>query len=76
MFDTDTKLLIWHEGSRGQLCLQAVDSIAWAVARKYEWGDTRAYAQIVDCIVSEEGIAEARSQPAVSTGRLGSVSLT
>jgi hypothetical protein len=26
-------LLIWHEDSRGQLCLQAVDSVAWAIAR-------------------------------------------
>lgn len=55
----DARLLIWHEDSRGQLCLQAVDSVAWAIARKYEWGDARAYAQIADRIVAEEVIAEA-----------------
>lgn len=55
----DARLLIWREDSRGQLCLQAVDSVAWAIARKYEWGNVRAYAQIADRIVAEEVIAEA-----------------
>ncbi len=49
-------LLIWHEDSRGNLCLQAVDYVAWAIARKYEWGDLRAYARITDKIVIEEVI--------------------
>lgn len=47
----DARLLIWHEDSRGQSCLQAVDSVAWAIARKYEWGDGRTYAQIADRII-------------------------
>lgn len=47
-------LLIWHEDSRGQLCLQAVDFVAWAIARKYEWRDERAYVRIASRIVVEE----------------------
>jgi hypothetical protein len=50
-------LLIWHEDSRGDLCLQAVDYVAWAIARKYERGDLRAYSQIADKIVVEDVIA-------------------
>lgn len=49
-------LLIWHEDSRGNLCLQAVDYVAWAIARKYERGDFRAYRQIADKIVVEDVI--------------------
>ena len=49
-------LLIWHEDSRGNLCLQAVDYVAWAIARKYEWGDFQAYGQIADKIVVEDVI--------------------
>lgn len=56
--DAHTRLLIWHEDSRDQLCLQAVDSVAWAIARKYEWGDGRAYTQIADRILVEEVFAE------------------
>ena len=47
-------LLIWHEDSRGQLCLQAVDYVAWAIARKYEWGDERAYVQIASRVIVEK----------------------
>lgn len=56
--NTHTGLLIWHEDSRGQLCLQAVDAVAWAIARKYEWSDARAYAQIAGRILVEDVIAE------------------
>ena len=49
-------LLIWHGDSRGNLCLQAVDYVAWAIARKHEWGDLQAYARIADKIVVEEVI--------------------
>jgi len=49
-------LLIWHEDSRGDLCLQAVDYVVWAIARKYEHGDLRAYKQIADKIVIEDVI--------------------
>jgi hypothetical protein len=49
-------LLIWHEDSRGDLCLQAVDYVVWALARKYEHGDLRAYKQIADKIVIEDVI--------------------
>lgn len=49
-------LLIWHEDSRGNLCLQAVDYVAWAIARKYEHGDFQAYGQIADQIVVEDVI--------------------
>lgn len=49
-------LLIWHEDSRGKLCLQAVDYVAWAIARKYEWGDLQAYVRIADKIAVEEVI--------------------
>ena len=51
-------LLIWHEDSQGQLCLQAVDFVAWAIARKYEWGDESAYAHIASRIAVEEVINE------------------
>lgn len=50
-------LLIWHEDSRGNLCLQAVDYVAWAIARKYERGDFQAYRQIAGKIVVEDVIA-------------------
>lgn len=50
-------LLIWHEDSRGSLCLQAVDYVAWAIAHKYERGDFQAYRQIADKIVVEDVIA-------------------
>ena len=46
--------MIWHEDSRGRLCLQAVDYVAWAIARRYEWGDSQAYAQIAHKITVEE----------------------
>lgn len=51
-------LLIWHEDSRGNLCLQAADYVAWAIAHKYERDDFRAYAQIADRIAVEEVIEE------------------
>lgn len=51
-------LLIWHEDSQGQLCLQAVDFVAWAIARKYEWDDESAYAHIASRIAVEEVINE------------------
>ncbi len=49
-------LLIWHEDSRGNLCLQAVDYVAWAIARKYEWGNWQAYDRIADRMAVEEVI--------------------
>ncbi len=54
--DSQQALLIWHEDSRGNLCLQAVDYVAWAIARKYEWGDFQAYGQMADKIVVEDVI--------------------
>lgn len=56
--DVHQRLLIWHEDSQGQLCLQAVDFVAWAIARKYERGDESAYAQIAGRIIVEEVINE------------------
>lgn len=49
-------LLIWHEDSRGHLCLQAADCVAWAIARKYERSNIQAYRQIADKIVVEDVI--------------------
>jgi len=49
-------LLIWHEDSQGQLCLQAVDFVVWAIAQKYERGDESAYAHIAGRIAVEEVI--------------------
>lgn len=51
-------LLIWHEDSQGQLCLQAVDFVAWAIAQKYERNDESAYVRIAGRIIVEQVIAE------------------
>ena len=51
------ELLIWHEDSQGQLGIQAVDFVVWSIAQKYERGDERAYARIVDRVIVEEIMA-------------------
>lgn len=56
--DAHQGLLIWHDDSQGQLCLQAVDFVAWAIAQKYERSDESAYVHIAGRIVVEEMIDE------------------
>ena len=59
----DCELIIKHENSQKEACLQVLDFVSWAIFRNYEYKDSHFMDIIKDKIVIKKEVFEKLSEP-------------